>query len=105
MATMIKIKARKLTSFFAKAKGLMFSDKVSPIYFETRFGIHTLFVKTPIDILVLDKNFVVRKLKEGLAPWRIFVWNPNYYRLLELPPGCIKKRNIRVGSKIRIEFW
>lgn len=57
----------------------------------TRYGIHTFSMRYSIDILILDKRNRVVKKKENLQPNRIFLWNPKYEIVLELPVGCIKK--------------
>lgn len=98
------IKARKLTTFFDKTKGLMFTDKIIPTYLETRYGVHTYFLKQPIDIVVMDQKNTVRVLKEQIKPWRIFLWNPSYFRVLELPPGFTQKTNIKKGDTLKVEF-
>ena len=92
-----------LRSFSEKVKGLMFEKKVSSVYLETRFGIHTIFVKFPIDVLVMDEKYIVRALAKNLKPWRIFLWDPKYFRVLELPSDFIDKRGILIGSFIKID--
>ena len=101
----ITLKVKKLDSLLAKMKGLMFESKMFPIYFETRFGIHTFFVKEPIDILLLGENNCVKILIQDIKPWRIVMWNPKYYRVLELPTGLIEKRGINNNSKIIFEVF
>lgn len=89
---MIYIKAFKATSRKDKALGLMFRNPPIPLYFETRFGIHTFFVKAPIFVYILDKNSHVVSVKR-VNPWRVYFWNPKYSRVLELPtdhPGVSK---------------
>ena len=44
------------------------------------------------------------KLKSDLKPNRIFLWNPIYIKVIELPAGEIKKRNIKIGDKIEIKL-
>ena len=51
---MITVKAKKATSWMEKARGLMFKDEINPIYFETRWGVHTFFVRDPILVVILD---------------------------------------------------
>lgn len=60
--------------------------------FKTRFGIHTFFLKESIDVVVLDRNFTVVKLKKNLKPNRLFFWDPKHLYLLELPKGTIETR-------------
>ena len=95
------IKVKKLFGI-NKFVGLMFSDLSEPIYFETHFGIHTFFVKKPIDVLVLDKDFIVRKFA-NVKPNRIFFWSPKYIRVIEVQSGFIQKHKIKPGDKITIK--
>ncbi len=99
-----KISVKKLENLSQQIKGLMFAIKIHPIYFETRFGIHTFFVKKPIDVLVTDVNNIVKVLKNNLRPNSIFIWNPKYFRVLELPAGYIEINNIKIGSMVRLHF-
>ena len=99
---MITLKARKLNSFAEKSMGLMGKMEPENIYFETRWGIHTFFMNFPIDVLVLDKNFKVVSLSQNLKPGSIMMWNPKYYRVLELTSGTIQKMKIRQLNEISI---
>ena len=67
---------------------------------ETRFGIHTLGLNFSIDVLILDTQKRVVVLKESLSPFRIFLWNPRFKIVLEMPIGTIKKYNIKRGTEI-----
>lgn len=100
---MVTIQAKKLSSF-GSVQGLMFKNKIEPVYFETRFGVHTFFVKHPIDVVILDDHNVVKKVTHALQPWRIFVWNPKWSRVVELPEGTIRKKKIVEGIKITLEM-
>ena len=99
---MITIKVKDLKSFKEKALGLLFSKKTSPVFIQTRFGIHTFCLLFPIDVLVLsDLDIVVRvkKLKQN----RIFLWNPKFKKIIELPAGEIERKKIKIGDKIKLE--
>lgn len=72
------------------------------MFFETHFGIHTFFLKKPIDILVLDKDFVVKKKKRALEPWRMFFYPPKYRYVLELPVGYINAKKIKLDDRINL---
>ncbi len=98
---MLKLKVKRLETLKEKTIGLIGREKVTPVIFETRFGIHTFGLKFPIDVLVLDSQKKVVVLKESLYPNRIFLWNPRYKIVLELPAGAIKKYNIKKGTKIQ----
>ncbi len=99
---MIKVNAKFLKNFDQKSKGLLGKEKAENIYFETRWGIHTFFLKFPIDVVILDDKNLVVKLANGLKPNRVFLWNPWFFRVLELKNGEIEKHKISLGSVINI---
>ncbi len=93
----------KIASSFAdRMFGLLIKKNPGSLLFNTRFGIHTFFLKEPIDILILDKNFKVVKIKQSLKPNRLFFWDPKYYLVIELPRGAITKSNIRQDQTLLI---
>jgi uncharacterized protein len=100
----ITINVVNLQGAWEKVRGLMFSKSISPVYFETRFGVHTFFVNFPIDVVILDANNIVCELKQNLSPWRVFLWNPKYFRVIETPDGFVKLRKIMIGTKIKLSF-
>ena len=101
---MIPIKAKELKSLKDRAIGLIGKQKVDPVYFKTRWGIHTFGLKFPIDILILDKEKRVVALKKTLKPNRIFFWNPRFDRVLELSNGSMQRKNIQVGETIQLDL-
>lgn len=92
--------AQYLTVLVDKTLGLLNPNFSRYLWFNTRFGIHTFGLKTPIDVLVLDKNYKVVYSKPNLLPWRIFIYSPVYNQVIELPANTINKNSIRVGDKI-----
>lgn len=50
-------------------------------------GVHTFGMKFSIDVVVLDKDGIVRAIKKNMPPGRFFFWNPRWKRVLELPAG------------------
>lgn len=91
-------KAKELKGFWEKAKGLIGADPVTPVFFRTRWGIHTFGLKHPIDVVILDDNMKVVQFTRSLPPNRIFLWNPRYGNVLELPEGTITKKKITIGE-------
>lgn len=103
ISLMIHIKAWLADSKFHRFKGLMFQKKTKPLYLETRFGIHTLFLKDAILVLVLDRKFVIQR-KKIIEPWRLFLWNPRHFRILELPADYKSVSKIKIGDKVKLEL-
>ncbi|CAN5192436.1 hypothetical protein BH11PAT1_BH11PAT1_4650 [soil metagenome] len=97
------LEAYEVKNTFEKVKGLIGEKKPQNLLLRTRWGIHTIGLKFPIDIVILDKEQIVAVLKEALKPNNIFLWNPKYGIVLELPAGTIKKEKISKGKKIEIK--
>jgi len=87
-------------SLYERLLGLLVHKKPIAMVFQTRFGIHTFFMKYPIDVLILDKKKRVAVLKKNLKPNNIFLWNPNYDTVIELPSGTIKKTQTELSDEI-----
>lgn len=49
-------------------------------------GVHTFFMKFPIDVIYLDRNKRVVKVRPNLVPWRISLCL-RAHSVLELPAG------------------
>jgi hypothetical protein len=88
------------SSYLGKIIGLIGKKTPQAIFFKTRFGIHTFGVRFPIDVVILDNNKIVVATKKYLQPNKVFLWNPRYNSVLELPEGTIKKQNIQLHDKI-----
>lgn len=101
---MVAIKIRFLKSILEKSIGLLGSSEAHSVYFKTRFGIHTFFMKFPIDVLILDDDFTIVKYVAGLVPNRIFFWNPRLQNVIELPTGEIQRKNIKIGDKLTLQY-
>jgi uncharacterized membrane protein (UPF0127 family) len=87
-------------SFKDRMLGLLITSNPRNLLFKTRFGIHTLLLSEPTDILILDSDLKIVKMKEGLKPNRFFFWNPRFRMVLELPNRTIKKYKLKPGMKL-----
>lgn len=96
------LKVKIASGWKEKLFGLVGEDKAYPLLVQTRFGIHTFGLRFPIDVLVLGRHNRVTEIKENLLPNKIFIWNPKYTKVLELPAGKIKRIKLKVGSKVKI---
>lgn len=93
------IKAHRTSSWKDKIIGLIGKKGINPLYFETRWGIHTFGVREPIDVVILDGENKIVACKEHLKPKHIFLWNPKYFRVLELPSNMY---SLNLGEKITL---
>ncbi|HSW96989.1 MAG TPA: DUF192 domain-containing protein [Candidatus Saccharimonadales bacterium] len=99
---MISLQVKKTQTNLEKIVGLIGKKQSYPLLIETRFGIHTFGVRFPIDVVILDKKFHVRDLYVSMKPNRIFLWNPLFPYVIELPKGTIATKKIKKGEKVKL---
>jgi len=93
-------KVIQANSLKEKNRGLIGSDGAHGIYLKTRWGIHTFGMKFPIDVVVLDTQWIVVQIKKNLKPNTIFFWNPKYAHIVEIPSRIAG--NIDLGNKLEL---
>lgn len=62
-------------------------------------GVHTFFMKFPIDVVYLDRKRRVVKVRPNLAPWRISLCL-SAHSVLELPAGKAAAAGTRRGDQL-----
>ena len=60
----------------------------------------TLFLKQPIDVLILNDQWKVVKMVTDLKPYSFLFYDPTYKIVIELPRGAIEKSKTHIGDKI-----
>lgn len=98
------ISVTKTQNLWQKIKGLLGTTKPHPLLLKTHWGIHTFGMHYPIDVVILDDSNKIVTLKPNLKPNRIFLWNPKYERVLELPDGYIKKNKLSLKQHLTLEY-
>lgn len=98
--TLIAQNCKHATTLIEISLGLHWLNNPPELLFKTRFGIHTLFLKKPIDVIVLSDKFRIMRIQQNLKPNHFFFWNPRYKWVLELPVGAIKKSHTQLGDQL-----
>ena len=93
-----------LSTFFQRLLGLLNKNSRPPVLLYTHFGIHTLFMTYPIDVLLLTQKLEVVDMRQSLRPFSFFFYLPVYSTVIELENGFIKKNNIKIGDIINLEY-
>ena len=63
--------------------------------------IHTFFMKFPIDVIFVDKNLVVKKVKRNISPWRLPGPVLSATSVFEFTAGQVQD-NIEVGDQLYV---
>lgn len=75
-------------NFSKRLKGNMGKKEIKEVLlFPKCNSIHTFFMKKKIDIVMIDKNNIVRFYYNHLSPYKIIWPKKNVYSTLEFPEG------------------
>ncbi|WP_077612433.1 DUF192 domain-containing protein [Clostridium sp. Marseille-P2415] len=91
-------------TFLKRLLGLMFRSGLplgNALLLDPCSGIHTWFMRFPIDVVYLDRDNTVIK-KETVYPWRIGSFVKGAGKILELNKGAARK--LKVGKQLVISF-
>lgn len=65
-------------------------------------AVHTVFMRFPIDVLFLSRDFTVVRIVENLRPWSASPTVHSAYQVLEINAGCAAKTETAVGDTLAI---
>lgn len=97
---MKKLEIKEYTKHIDKFKGLMFKKNFDYGLKLRCNGIHTFFMKKPIDVILTDKTGTIIKIYKNVKPNRIILPKKNVYYTYELPINKIN--NIKENTKLNI---
>lgn len=92
-------------TFFKRLKGLMFRQELSPgsgIYLYPCNAIHTFFMKFPIDVLYIDKDWRIVGMEEHLQPGKVGKKFSAATSVIELESGSIRLNSIQRGQIVKL---
>jgi|SRR6185437_747794 len=62
-------------------------------------SVHTFFMKFPIDLVYIDRNKKVKKVRNSVGPWRLSACF-SAHSILELPAGAAKRAETQRGDQL-----
>lgn len=92
-----KMKIKEAKTFIQKLKGLMFQTNFDYILKFKTNGIHTFFMKVPIDVVLTDNANQILYIYRNLKPNKIILPKKHVKYTYEMPLGYLK--NIQIGDK------
>jgi uncharacterized membrane protein (UPF0127 family) len=93
-------------SFLKRFRGLMLSppfQTTEGLLITGCSGVHSAFMRFPIDVVYLDRNGVVTRCVPNLKPWRVShsgIKGPSAVHTLELASGAIAAFDIAPGDRL-----
>jgi uncharacterized protein len=101
----VATRVRLATSFVARFVGLLDSGCIGAdegMLFRPGGSVHTLGMRTRIDVAFLDRDLRVLKLRPAVRPWRVAIAPRRTRYTLELAPGRLACAAIAVGQQLKI---
>ena len=92
-------------SAFGRARGLLGRDGLEPaegMLIDRAGSVHMFFMRFPIDVVFLDRDWQVVGVRHGLRPWRV-AGARGAVAALELPAGTAAATGIEVGDVLVLE--
>ena len=90
-----------------RAVGLLSRKRFDPgdgLFITPCRGVHTWFMRYPIDIVALNEDGVVVDAVSDLGPWRIRLPRPGSVNVLEVPAGSLSRSKTKVGHRIEMKL-
>jgi hypothetical protein len=87
-----------------RRKGLLGREGLSPgegLWIAPCESVHTFFMRFPIDLIYLDRENRVRKVRSGVGPWRVSACL-TAHSVLELPLGTIRETRTERLDRVEI---
>jgi hypothetical protein len=85
-----------------RSKGLLGRDRLAPgegLWIVPCESVHTFAMKFPIDLVYLDRNLRIKKLRSAVPPWRLSACL-TAHSILELPAGAILSSLSQTGDQL-----
>jgi len=77
-------------------------DAGAGLWIKPSSGVHTVFMRFPIDVIGLDRNQRVIKLWNNLVPYRVTSVSLELRSVIELTAGRIAECNVQLGDQLII---
>jgi uncharacterized protein len=88
-----------------RAVGLLSRDGLDPgegLWIIPSRGVHTCWMRFPIDVIALDERGVIIDRVVDMKPWRIRLPRRGTAGVLELPAGALDESGTEVGHRIQL---
>jgi len=95
---------RVAKNFYSRLLGLMFLEKMEDfdgLIIESCNSVHTFFMRFPLDLVFLNKNNEVVKVKRNVFPWRMTFPEFKASKVLEMRASTLPK-DIKRGDLLEV---
>ncbi|MFC1975986.1 DUF192 domain-containing protein [Chloroflexota bacterium] len=100
------IQGRLANTFWLRLRGLLGAaslEKGEGLILAGEKSIHTIFMKFPIDVVYVDKNYKVIRADTNMVPYRLGPLVTQSAYVLEMPVGTIAETATEKGDQLKFE--
>lgn len=91
--------------FMGRLKGLIGRESLGPdscVYFEFCRSVHTFFMKFPIDVVFLDRDFTIVQIEKSVPPGTfVFCKNLEGIHAIETKGDCFGNTGAEIGDMLQ----
>jgi uncharacterized membrane protein (UPF0127 family) len=99
-------RVRRADNWFERTLGFLSRASIAPeegLWFERCSAVHTLGMRSALDIVFLDKALQVVKVEPNVTPGKLHVSARNAHIVAEFGPGFAKANPLNVGDQLQLE--
>ena len=88
----------------ARNKGLLGRTHLPPgagLWIVPCESVHTFFMRFPLDLVYIDRNKRVKKVRSNIGPWRLSACF-SAHSIIELPAGVVQRSETLPGDQLQI---
>jgi uncharacterized membrane protein (UPF0127 family) len=104
--TVLGTHIRKADTMPARVRGLLGKSGLSDgegLLIEPCSGVHTWFMRFPIDVVFLDKEGQVLRVVDSMPPYKAAPHVRGARSVLELPAGTVSRAGLVAGDRLEFE--
>lgn len=99
-------RGRLANTFWTRLRGLLGTSSLvreEGLILVGEKSIHTLFMRFPIDVIYVDKNYKVIRTDINMVPYRLGPFIAQSAYVLEMPVGVIAETATQVGDQLKFD--
>ena len=90
---------------YSRARGLLGRRRLQPgegMVLRPAWGVHTAFMRFPIDVIFLDRDGFAVKLVSDLPPWRLAA-AARAHAVVEMAAGSLRRHAVALGDRLYLK--
>jgi uncharacterized membrane protein (UPF0127 family) len=99
-------RVRRAEGWVSRTVGFLPRSSIAPeegLWFEGCGAIHTLGMRTPLDVVFLDRSLRVVRVEANVRPHRLYVGARGAHVVVEFGPGFAEANPLEPGEQLALE--